>query len=165
MSPSYTYDPYGVTTETKAALTNVFKPWRYAGQYQDVSTGLYKMGARYYQPELGRWTQPDPSGQDANAYLYVGGNPVNFVDPTGLFCVLGTYGGPDGPCRGGSLIDFDYLVSCLHGVVTGGLTGSLASPAGAAVGAILGCAQDVGITSLLKGDVLQNCKRLTAAFS
>ncbi len=42
------------------------------------------MGARYYQPELGRWTQPDPSGQEANAYLYVGGNPVNFVDPSGL---------------------------------------------------------------------------------
>lgn len=42
------------------------------------------MGARYYQPELGRWTQPDPSGQEANAYLYVGGNPANFVDPSGL---------------------------------------------------------------------------------
>jgi RHS repeat-associated protein len=82
---SYTYDPYGVTTETKALLTNVFNPWRYAGQYQDVSTGLYKMGARYYQPELGRWTQRDPSGLDANAYAYVGGNPVNFTDPSGMF--------------------------------------------------------------------------------
>ncbi len=79
---SYTYDPYGVTTETTSSpLVN---PWRYAGQYQDTSTGLYKMGARYYQPELGRWTQPDPSGQDANAYAYVDGNPVNFVDPNGL---------------------------------------------------------------------------------
>ena len=38
-------------------------------------------GARYYQPEPGRWTQPDPSGQEANAHLYVGGNPVNLVDP------------------------------------------------------------------------------------
>ncbi len=80
---SYTYDPFGVTTETKALLTNVFNPWRYTGQYQDTSTGLYKMGARYYQPELGRWTQQDPSGADANAYLYAGGNPVNFVDPSG----------------------------------------------------------------------------------
>lgn len=51
---SYAYDPYGVTTETKAALTNVFNPWRYAGEYQDTSTGLYKIGARYYQPDLGR---------------------------------------------------------------------------------------------------------------
>jgi RHS repeat-associated protein len=52
-----------VTTQTKAAGTNVVNPWRYAGQYQDISTGLYKMGARYYQPELGRWTQRDPSGR------------------------------------------------------------------------------------------------------
>jgi RHS repeat-associated protein len=81
---SYTYDPFGVTTETKALLTDVFNPWRYAGQYQDTATGLYKMGARYYQPELGRWTQRDPSGADANAYAYVAGNPVNFVDPSGL---------------------------------------------------------------------------------
>jgi RHS repeat-associated protein len=88
---SYTYDPFGVTTETKALLTNVFNPWRYTGQYQDVSTGLYKIGARYYQPELGRWTQPDPSGQDANAYAYVGGNPVNFDDPSGL-CFAGVFG-------------------------------------------------------------------------
>jgi RHS repeat-associated protein len=79
---SYSYDPYGVTTETTSSA--VANPWRYTGQYQDTTTGLYKMGARYYQPELGRWTQPDPSGLDANAYLYVGGNPVNFVDPSGL---------------------------------------------------------------------------------
>lgn len=26
----------------------------------------------------------DPSGQDANSYGYAGGNPVNFVDPSGL---------------------------------------------------------------------------------
>ncbi len=79
---SYAYDPYGVTTETtSSALVN---PWRYTGQFQDVVTGLYKMGARYYQPDLGRWTQPDPSGPDANAYAYVGGDPVNFLDPSGL---------------------------------------------------------------------------------
>ncbi|HSH61576.1 MAG TPA: RHS repeat-associated core domain-containing protein [Acidimicrobiales bacterium] len=81
---SYTYDPFGVTTETKALLTDVFNPWRYAGQYEDTTTGLYKMGARYYQPELGRWTQQDPSGQEANAYLYAGSNPINAVDPSGL---------------------------------------------------------------------------------
>ncbi len=41
------------------------------------------MGARYYQPELGRWTQQDPSGLEVNAYLYVGANPVNLKDPSG----------------------------------------------------------------------------------
>ena len=62
---TYTYDPYGATTETTSSGA-VANPWRYTGQYQDASTGLYKMGARYYQPELGRWTQPDPSDQEAN---------------------------------------------------------------------------------------------------
>jgi RHS repeat-associated protein len=37
-----------------------FRPWRYTGQDLDVATGLYKMGGRYYQPELERWTQLDP---------------------------------------------------------------------------------------------------------
>ena len=41
---SYTYDPFGVTTETKAPGTNTFNPWRYTSQYQDTSTGLYKVG-------------------------------------------------------------------------------------------------------------------------
>lgn len=42
------------------------------------------MGHRYYDPATGRFTQPDPSKQEANAYLYVSGNPVNMTDPSGL---------------------------------------------------------------------------------
>jgi hypothetical protein len=40
-------------------------------------------GARYYDATLGRWTQRDPSGMDANPYAYVGGDPVNLVDRAG----------------------------------------------------------------------------------
>ncbi len=50
----------------------------------DSATGLTKFGARYYDPTTARFTQQDPSGREANAYAYVGGNPVNFVDPSGL---------------------------------------------------------------------------------
>jgi RHS repeat-associated protein len=64
---SYTYDPTGITTETTASGA-VPNPWRHTGQYQDAAGGLYTMGARYYQPELGRWTQPDLSGQEANVH-------------------------------------------------------------------------------------------------
>ncbi|MFF7365851.1 RHS repeat-associated core domain-containing protein, partial [Streptomyces sp. NPDC008125] len=53
------------------------------GAYTDP-TGLYKMGARYYDPTLGRFTQPDPSGQEANTYLYAAGDPINRTDPGGL---------------------------------------------------------------------------------
>ncbi len=34
--------------------------------------------------DLGRFTQPDPSGQETNAYLYAGGDPINNSDPSGL---------------------------------------------------------------------------------
>ena len=83
---TYQYDPYGNTTNSTGTVTN---PWRYAGQYQDSTTGLYKMGERYYNPGLGRWSQQDPivdfaiPGQD-DRYAYVAGNPANLVDPSGL---------------------------------------------------------------------------------
>jgi uncharacterized protein RhaS with RHS repeats len=43
-----------------------------------------KLGARYYNPTTGRFTQPDPSGKEANTYNYASCNPVNGNDPTGL---------------------------------------------------------------------------------
>lgn len=42
------------------------------------------MGARYYDPQLGRFTQPDPSGKESNPYAYCAGDPVNHMDPSGL---------------------------------------------------------------------------------
>jgi RHS repeat-associated protein len=117
----------------------VFNPWRYTGQYQDTTTGLYKMGARYYQPELGRWTQQDPSGLDANAYLYVSGNPVNFVDPSGL-AFLGIdypFGETDsGGCNGASR-------SVLATGATGIFAGSVAAAACIASGGV-GCPAAIG---------------------
>ena len=83
---SYTYDPFGQTlTATGVAAAS---PWRFAGQYLD-GTGLYKMGERYYDPSLGRWTQQDPIAGTLNPlqwnrYVYVGDNPINLVDSTGL---------------------------------------------------------------------------------
>jgi hypothetical protein len=40
-----------------------------------------------YDPTVGRWTAEDPiafEGGDANLYRYVGNEPTDFVDPTGL---------------------------------------------------------------------------------
>jgi RHS repeat-associated protein len=65
---TYAYNPTGrarTTTET------IPQPYRYADP-----TGLYKMGARYYDPNTARFTQPDPSGQEANPYLYANSDPV-----------------------------------------------------------------------------------------
>ncbi len=65
-------------------------PMGRAGQGTDSLTdnpvnGQFPLfGTRYYDPSVGRWTQQDPSGMDANPYSYADCDPVNKVDPTGL---------------------------------------------------------------------------------
>jgi len=48
---------------------------------------LYYYRARYYSPELKRFISEDPIGLGGgiNFYAYVGNNPVNWVDPLGLY--------------------------------------------------------------------------------
>ncbi|NLI41134.1 MAG: RHS repeat-associated core domain-containing protein, partial [Caldisericales bacterium] len=47
---------------------------------------LYQMGARWYDPELGRFLETDPIGETGglNLYNYVGSSPTLFIDPSGL---------------------------------------------------------------------------------
>ncbi|WP_435807822.1 RHS repeat-associated core domain-containing protein [Streptomyces parvulus] len=78
---TYAYSPRGVQRSTTSE--QVPQPYRFAGGYQDP-TGLYHYEARYYDPNIGRFTSPDPSGQEKNPYLYAEGDPVNRIDPTGL---------------------------------------------------------------------------------
>ncbi|MFE0454990.1 RHS repeat-associated core domain-containing protein [Streptomyces sp. NPDC058914] len=79
---SYAYSPRGVRILARSTEP-VAQPYRFAGNYQDP-TGLYHLKARYYDPNIGRFTQPDPSGQEQNPYLYAAGDPVNKIDPSGL---------------------------------------------------------------------------------
>jgi RHS repeat-associated protein len=52
----------------------------------DREIGLYYFNARYYSPELGRFISRDPVGivDDVNLYVYVGNNPLKWVDWSGL---------------------------------------------------------------------------------
>jgi RHS repeat-associated protein len=86
----YGYQPFGEeryrNNNSAFSVSN-----RYTGQTLDEETGLYYYGARYYDPEVARFTQadstiPDPEFSQAyNRYAYVYNNPLRFTDPTGQF--------------------------------------------------------------------------------
>lgn len=88
----YERDPGGTLIaqrgNSRAKTEAVANPFQYTAGYLDTNTGLYKLGARYYDPTtLGRFTQQDPSGQETNLYAYTGDDPVSNTDPSGLFQV------------------------------------------------------------------------------
>ena len=58
---------------------------RYQGQYLDRETGLHYNTFRYYDPDIGRFTQPDPIGLlgGYNLYQYAP-NGLMWIDPAGL---------------------------------------------------------------------------------
>ena len=63
---------------------------RFQGREYDAETGLYYFRHRYYDPELGRFTQTDPMGYADSMNLYQAFNqsPMNFNDPMGLVTLL-----------------------------------------------------------------------------
>ncbi|RKQ69134.1 RHS repeat-associated protein [Litorimonas taeanensis] len=80
--------PFGLQLSAMGAVTQSLM---FPGQYADEETGYYDNWHRTYDPTLGRYLQSDPIGLAGglNRYAYVGGNPVNFIDPTGEFGFLG----------------------------------------------------------------------------
>ena len=58
---------------------------RFQGQYLDRETGLHYNLFRYYDPVMGRFTQPDPVGLAGGINLYQYAlNPLSYIDPLGL---------------------------------------------------------------------------------
>jgi len=82
------YSPYGLTTY-RAGTNDT--PFLFNGRYgvQTDPNGLLYMRARYYNPLLCRFLNPDPSGFGGglNQYAYANGDPVSLVDPFGLGAV------------------------------------------------------------------------------
>jgi RHS repeat-associated protein len=89
---SYNYSPFGKKQTTGAASSN---PFAFTGR-EDDGTGYYYYRARYYSPDQKRFIAEDPlefGGGDTNFYTYVGGNPVNFTDPSGNGPIYGSLAG------------------------------------------------------------------------
>jgi len=87
------YLPYGaIRFETGGFPTDR----RFTGQRWEASLGLYDYKARFYEPALGRFLQPDPlvpepgNPQALNRYAYVYHNPLRYTDPSGHcpWCVV-----------------------------------------------------------------------------
>lgn len=101
------YEPFGKATvneDPDGDGISVINNLSFPGQYYAAETGLHYNYHRDYQPETGRYLEPDPIGAyglamlsftakdpinfadgDTNLYAYVMSDPVNFVDPSGLY--------------------------------------------------------------------------------
>ena len=76
------YSPYGKLLQSQGVQANI----AYAGLYHHKETGLYLATYRGYNPFTARWLNRDPIEENGglNLYEYVGGNPINSIDPEGL---------------------------------------------------------------------------------
>ncbi|MBO5352645.1 MAG: hypothetical protein J6A77_05040, partial [Lachnospiraceae bacterium] len=92
LTETYRYDAFGTLTKIQSLNENgvlaqtdtALSGFLYAGEQYDKVTGLYYLRARQYDTLTGRFTQEDTYlGDGRNLYVYVSGNPLKYVDPSG----------------------------------------------------------------------------------
>ena len=90
----YVYNSYGncylgTAQTTRSTQTATNEPFKFTGQYYDIENGCYYYRARIYCADTvrgGRFLQTDPVGyeSDLNLYAFVGSDPTDAIDPSGL---------------------------------------------------------------------------------
>jgi RHS repeat-associated protein len=102
------YAPFGEQYSARSGtVSSSF--YDFTGQQQWTTQGLDDFLFRRYHPVQGRWISPDPAGiaavdmtnpQTWNRYAYVGNNPLNAVDPKGLYLCETDAGSGQTECNG-----------------------------------------------------------------
>lgn len=82
LKSAFGYRPYGMVVDFSRNSADGSERWQ--SKEFDDEQGKYYFGARFFDPFFGMWISPDPAGQYMNPYGY-GGDPLNYVDPTGLW--------------------------------------------------------------------------------
>ena len=83
---TYSYNAYGILlAETDPTVEHICG---FTGRPSQTEAGLVNCLNRWYDPVIASWITQDPitfQGGDANLYRYCGNDPVNSVDPSGLY--------------------------------------------------------------------------------
>lgn len=147
----YEYDAFGNQIGTDEDDRN---PWRYCGEYLDLSSKMYYLRARYYNPENASFLSEDsvksvsremPNGQKiphplgSNYYTYCAGNPIFYRDDSGNFFILAALavGLVAGAAVGALYSHITYGEIHWQNVAIGALIGGVAGLVVGAAGALI----------------------------
>jgi RHS repeat-associated protein len=119
LAAQYQFSSFGVVLSSSGPALELTDP-HFIGQMQDPETGLYNFQARLYDPLLRRFLAPDPRGQFASPYVFLGNDPLNMIDPSGGISLAAQIGI-------GVAMGLVTLLGIALSVFTGGSSGAAAA--------------------------------------